>query len=296
MHDPAAGTSTYTPTHFFSSALQRWPHAQVLIILLPLTCITFVFFSLGENGDKPANDNAQLLEDPDTDGLYLPLELDNTDKGERQAPVNAANVQGPTDEYYAPMDLSSANHSQAHEPQAQVSEEYYVEVDEDLRKDYKEGQPVGEQEYYTPMEAGIVKKAPLLPVTQSKAGLKTAPQSEEKKAGKATFDQNVELRDRSDTMHEYADATEWTAAQPLPSSAHRYVNFIPKQQDEGQKQAEAHTKKVKKMTVAAIKPPPTAPKPAQTEELPIYGNLDIVPKQDNNDEDSEPEEEYVVPF
>ena len=134
--------------------------------------------------------------------MYLPLELDDTYKGKRQEPVNAVSVQSPPDEYYAPMELNSVDHSQVHEPQTQVSEEYYVEVDEDHMNSYKE-QTVEEQEYYTPMDAGIVKKKPRL---------KNDPQVGGKKGGKVH--QNVEVRDRSDTVNEYANATKWTAAQP----------------------------------------------------------------------------------
>ena len=223
--------------------------------------------------------------------MYLPLELDDTDKGERQAPVNAVNVQNPTNEYYAPMDLNSINHSPAHGPQAQVNEEYYVAMDEDHMNSYNKGQTVEEQEYYTPMDAGIVKKKPLLPVTSASGGqLKNAPQLGGKKGGKV--DQNIEARDRSDTVNEYANATEWTAAQP--GATHSYANFVPMQMNKGQKKAAAGTKQV--MTVAASKPPQTAPKPAMTEELPIYGNVDVAPKLDYDDEGSEPDEEYVVPY
>lgn len=260
-------------------------------------------FPLGEQDSKPALENAQLLEEPYPDGLYLPLDLGDTGKGEKQGHIGAVNVQGPSEEYYAPMELNdSANHSQAHEPQPQVSEEYYVEVDNDQRSAYNKGEVTEDQEYYTPMEAGIVRQPPLLPAHQLK-GVKTAAPSGEKKAGTqlANSNQSAEQRDRSDTVIEYANTSEWTAAQPLPSSTHRYINFTPVKKEGGQKQTTANTKPLKNTKAVASKPPQTAPKPAKTEELPIYGNISpkelatATPEEEDN-EASEPEDEYVVPY
>ena len=202
------------------------------------------------------------------------------------------------------MELNnSTNHTQTHEPQPQISEEYYVEVDNDQRSTYNEGEATEDQEYYTPMEAGIVRQPPLLPAHQLK-GVKTAAPSGEKKAGTqlANSDQNVEPRDRSDTVIEYANTTEWTAAQP--SSAQRYVNFTPTVKKEGgQKQTTANAKPLKNTKAAASKPPLPMPKPAKIEELPIYGNISPKPKElataapeEEDNEASEPEEEYVVPY
>ena len=145
------------------------------------------------------------MEEPYSDGLYLPLDLGDTGKGEKQERIVAVNVQGPSEEHYSPMELNnSTNHSQTHKPQQWISEEDYVEVDNDQRSTYK-GEATEDQEYYTPMEAGIVRQPPLLPAHQLK-GVKTAAPSGEKKAGTqlANSDQSTEPRDRSDTVIEYA--------------------------------------------------------------------------------------------
>lgn len=233
--------------------------------------------------------------------MYLPLELEETGKGVKQGHNLTVGVQSPSEEYYTPMELNNAaNHRQAHLPHQPISEEYYVEVDDEHRSAYNNGEPTEDQEYYTPMEAGIVKQRPLLPPNHLK-GAKTASPLPEKKVGAKTsnLNQSTEQRERSDTVLEYANAAEWTAAQPLPSSTQRYVNFVSATKEGGKKQPTTSAKPLS----TSKKPPQTTPKPAKQEELPIYGNIspkdhrNMASEQENIEfEGSEPEEEYVVPY
>ena len=190
-----------------------------------------------------------------------------------------------------PIDL--ADHS--HNPQEQIGEEYYVVVDNQHRSPYNERKSTNhEEEYYTPMDAGMASMNPaVLPGNQPVGANSISP------LGGANVGQELtdstEPRDRSDTVIEYQNTTEWTAPR-------RYVNFTPAIKKEGDKQ-QNKAGASKQPAGISKKPPQTTPKPAKNEELPIYGNISTnghtnrVTEEENNDsEASDAEEEYVVPY
>ena len=266
-----------------------------------------ILFSLDERDNKQASDNAQLLNQHYPEDEYLPLQLDDTGRASgSQEHGGPGNVQGALEEYYTPMDpINLANHSQ--NPPEQLGEEYYVVVDNQHRSPYKEEKSANrEEEYYTPMDAGIASRNPaaVLPGNQPTGANAISPLGGAKVGQELanSTDYGPEPRDRSDTVIEYQNTTEWTAAQRVPPSTQRYVNFTPAMKKEGDKQQNKAGARTQPAGVSK-KPPQTAPKPAKNEELPIYGNISTqehtnrgTEEEDNDSEASDPDEEYVVSY
>lgn len=257
-------------------------------------------FSLEEQDNRQASDNSKLLKEHYPEEDYLPLQLDGTGlAGSQERGAADVNVQGTLEEYYTPMDpIEAANHS--HNPQEQIGEEYYVVVDSQHRSPYNgENSTIQQEEYYTPMEAGIASMNPAaLPGNQPTGANAISPLGGAKVGQEPANSTDHDTRDRSDTVVEYQNTAEWTAAQ-------RYVNFTPAVKKEGDKQQSKAGASTQPAAGTSKKPPQTAPKPAKNinEELPIYGNISTtehtngVTEEENTDcEASDPEEEYVVPY